>query len=266
MALVTIKHRLDLMISLTDSASGRPVGGRVALRKNGSPLSFYRKEAGRAMLMNEGREDFDLEVDAEGYEPEKLRVDYAGLAGDLPMMELYLMPQDRYGNEYATFEGCLPGIVAAEAAKAGSSAWTAGSYDERKRLLAIQSVYRSEPDGSRYALIAPDQATFEPVEFAGKSEDGVYRLASPLLSESVEGRALSRRVQGKVSGDNYLLRLPRDGTAVCWILRIATGAGESFQTVAIGESETGTGLSPRTLEVSPQTTGITRNNIGMKGG
>jgi hypothetical protein len=265
MALATIKHKLDLLLVLSDSVSGRAVEGNITLRKNGNLLQFYHKETGQAILVNVGREDFDLEVDAEGYEPEALRVTYSELDDNPPMLELYLMPKDR-GNEYISFEGCIPGILAAEAAKVDSSAWIAGPYDERKRLLTVQCVYRREPEGARYALIAPDHASFESIELMGKSADGAYKVASPLSSASVEGWTLSRRVQGKVSGDHYLLRLPCGGVTVRWVLRVVTDAGEFFETVNFDESEIGETMRLCVLDESSHTIGITRNNIGMKGG
>jgi hypothetical protein len=212
-----------------------PAAGNLFLTRDGSHENFRVSPEGFALFVDAGREDFLLGVDVSGYEHEDVRVEYAALDEKLPYLEVFLVPQDVFGENYVTIDGGAPDLVAVDAARAEAAAWTVSGFDGKKRLLTVQSAYGKGPDGRHYAIIANDGTGYTPVEIHGRESDGAYR-ADAAPEEDVSGLRLVPRVTGRVRDGTCLLRLPKRGGRRDWIVRASAGEEDLFRRLDMDEA------------------------------
>ncbi|MDR0851320.1 MAG: hypothetical protein LBN36_02380 [Clostridiales Family XIII bacterium] len=235
---MTITHRIDLAVTILDSATGRPADGFLRLNKNGKELKYRNASDGLALLIDISREDFELEVIVSGFEPETVTVTYADLDEQIPAMEVSLIPQDSFGEAYLTIDGSLKGLIAVDAVRVAAPSFIAQAIDERKRLLTVNSLYNQVLPGRRYGIVSKDETRFEAIEIIKITPEGAYKLAK-IPDVQVSGLHLAYRVTGRVRDGTCLLRLPNDDSNASWILRSVTAAGDSYRTFVIGDIEVG---------------------------
>jgi hypothetical protein len=235
---MTIMHRIDLAVTILNSATGRPADGLLRLSKNGKDVKYRNDSEGMALLIDIAREDFELGVAVSGFEPETVTVTYANLDEQIPAMEVSLIPRDSFGEAYLTIDGSLKGLIAVDAVRIAAPSFIAQSIDERKRLLTVNSLYNQVLPGRSYGIVSKDETRFEAIEIIKITPEGAYKLAK-VPDTPVAGLHLAHRVTGKVRDGTCLLRLPNDDSDASWILRSVTSAGDSYRTFVIGDIEVG---------------------------
>jgi hypothetical protein len=224
-----------LVISFLDRTTDMPAGGNVSLIRNGENARFRVSPEGFALFTDTGREDFVLGVDVTGYEHEDVQVEYAALDENFPYIEVYMIPQDIFGEGYTTIDGHIEGLAAADAVCIGPSAWSVSGYDARKRLLTVQSAYNKDIGGRHYAIVSNGETGYTPIEIRGKEADGAYR-ADGAPEGDISGLRLAFRVTGRVRDGTCLLRLPKRGGRGEWIVRAVIGGEPRFHLLDADET------------------------------
>jgi hypothetical protein len=235
---ITIMHRIDLAVTILDSATGRPAAGILRLSRDGKDVKYRTASDGMVLLVDITREDFELEVSVTGYESETVSVVYENLEEQIPTIEVNLIPLDLFGENYVTIDGSLKDLISVDAVRISAPSFIAQSIDERKRLLTVHSLYNQVMPNHSYGIVSKDETRFEAIEIIKITPEGTYKL-SKIPETAVSGLHLAYRVSGRVRDGTCLLRLPNDGNSARWILRAATSSGDSYRTFSIGDIEVG---------------------------
>lgn len=230
-----IVHRLDLVLRLLDTSTGRDVSAaEVSLFKDGKPLHPLEKEKGLMIFPALGREDFTLELKARDYEPVSIPVRFNELDEKAPTVELHLIPSDVSVSPLPclSLSGKLPGISQLTAVRLGDTSCLIREFDERKKLMTIFNPHKLELGRTHYALLSPEGGRYEPFAIVKRVDDKTVKLDRPLKSEFGSNWPVCPVVFGRTDSEgNYLLRVRDDAAKAKWLIRYMLGDEERFSVV-----------------------------------
>jgi hypothetical protein len=236
------RHCLDLMVRLIDTTMGTAVTDRgVEFYYNGKRIQPLLKEPGSYILIGTGREDFELLVTAKGFEDKKVTVSYESLDQRIPMAELHLIPGTAYSPSAPchTLKGTIPGLTELDAVKNGDSACVIREFDERKKLLTLFNPHRLELNCVDYAVVNPEDETFEPFEIKTRVSDQEFKISRKLEKTFGNHFPVCRIVHGLAGHDgSYLLRVRNNSSDARWMIRTVIHGEEQFCTIDFTQGET----------------------------
>lgn len=228
-----IRHSLDLVLRLVDTASGRPVPDRdVVLLRDGEPVHPMVKDAGTFVFLGRGRRDFRLTVRCRGFEEAVREVAYGALDSKLPMLLLHLIPGKGYRAPFPCLglEGSLPGVTSLAAVRLADRACLIREFEPRKKLLTLFNPHKLELDRVFYALLDPDGMTWEPFQLVKRLSDQQFKLDRVLETPFKNYYPITPVVFGMTGPDSlFRLRVRSDGTDARWLLRWESGDGPHFK-------------------------------------
>lgn len=234
MADAEIHYKLDLVVRLVDTTTGRPVGQRqVTFRRGDQILPFLMRDEGLYILLNHGREDMALSVCAVGYLPAQVKVCYAELPDAFPEVEAALIPESSGSGliELLTFQGQYPGLESIAAVSLHEVYGAVGSYQERKQVLRL---YHTKPLREvSYAVIHEKQQEFEEFRIRKRLDKLSVKLEKPLATVCRPEDKVVRIIRGMVDEKgNYLLRIQPDGSGREYLIRCVVNGKTIFQKVS----------------------------------
>lgn len=233
MADAEIHYKLDLIVRLVDTTTGRRVTQRqVIFQTAGQVLPFLQRDDGVYILLNHGRSDMVLEITATGYLPVRLQVHYEELSANFPEIEAPLIPQINPKGfiEMLTFEGCCPGLSSIEAVSLKKAYATIAGYQEKKQILKL--FYEKPLEENAYAVIHMEQQEFEEFQIKKRLDKLSIKLAAPLQTVCRPETRIARIVRGMVEPDGrYLLRMLEDGDETEYLVRYVVKGKASFKRV-----------------------------------
>ncbi len=237
----TIRHRIDCLVRLLDTTTGRPLPTPgVRLHRDGVVAFPLAKGDGYFLYLNTGRHNFTLTVQADGYETQQVPIRYEELSEALPAVDVHMIPTLGYFDTgaYYTLEGEEKGLLAIEAAPALENACLMRDYDKRKNILTIFNPHQLELDKTFYAIVNPDDDCYEAIEIEKNLSFTQLRPKKPLEKEFSNYFPLCRRVFGRVDEKGrYLLRMRAGSGGRLWIVRYVTAGGERFEAVDFGRDQ-----------------------------
>lgn len=234
-------HKLDLQLRLIDTTTGRTVTGRQVELLRGGERLHARELDGSLLLINTGREDFDLTVRARGFDERTLRVEYEKLDEKLPAVELHLIPNRLYAPGVAlhTLEWKLEGLTSIDAVKNGDSPCLIRGFDERKRIMTIFNPHGLEMKDVFYGVVDPEKGTYEVIEITKRISDTEYKLSKRLEREFGSHFPVTRLVFGGVRPDgSALLRVRNAAREAKWLVRCTVNGEEAFRSIDFNKPET----------------------------
>lgn len=233
MADAEIHYKLDLIVRLVDTTTGRRVEQRqIIFQSAGQVLPFLRRDDGVYVLLNHGRNDMQLEITATGYLPIKVSVHYEDLSETFPEIEAPLIPQVNAKGfiEMLTFEGCCPGLTSIAAVSLKRAYGTIAGYQEKKQILKL--FYEKPLEENSYAVIHMEQQEFEEFQIKKRLDKLSIKLAAPLQTVCRPETRIARIVRGMVEPDGrYLLRVLEDGDGTEYLVRYVVKGKASFKRV-----------------------------------
>jgi hypothetical protein len=229
-----IRHALDLVIRLTDTATGRIITGQIETKINNKTFLHQVSSDGELLFVNTGREDFEFYVSAKGYEPISLAVKYEALAENPPYIDIHLIPDEK--QPCFTLQGKLKGIKELDAVKISQNPCIIKEFDSRKRILTMFNPYALMFDRLYYAVLNTADEVYEPFAVIKQISDTEIKIENP-LEKPFEQFPVIYRVKGKAEKGEYLLRVSDDGSSTRWVIRFVTDKGEFFQTVDFSKPE-----------------------------
>lgn len=232
----TIRFKVDLVVQLFDTTTGRSVDERdVILTKNGAAFPAGGKGDGNFISVNSGREDFSLGVKVKGYEDCTVNVSYENLDKVMPVQAVYLVPKDiiKPGTQLLTFAGKLPGLESIEAVCLSDTCCNIQSFDERKRIMQVYShkgyhgMYHK-----KYGLISGDGESYEEFEILKDLSSNSVKITKPLENSFFVNQSICRIIYGKVYGDSsFVLRTNDDRAELKFIVRYVVNGETRFMKV-----------------------------------
>lgn len=249
-----IRHRLDLRLRLTDTATGRALEqAGIAFLMDGEPVLPLFKGDGDYVFLGTGRKDFRLMIRAPGFEAQEAEVIYGSLDESMPSLELHLVPGRNYRSPVPlhSMEGTLEGLGELDAVKLGDGPCQIKEFDQRKRVMTIFNPHRLELSMLFYAVVNPDSMYYEPFAVEEILTEETLRIDHKLVRPYAIHFPVSRRVFGNVgkAGD-YTLRVRNDTRDSRWVVRYTTKEGEHFQLVDFTCRETAV-LNPKLALPAP---------------
>lgn len=233
MADAEIHYKLDLVVRLVDTTTGKRVLQRqVVFRCMGQMLPFLYRDDGVYVLLNHGRNDMLLEIEAADYLPIKLEIHYAELAENFPEIEAPLIPQisPKGFVEMLTFEGRCPGLSSISAVSLKGAYGAAAGYQEKKQILKL--FYGKPLEENSYAVIHEQEREFEEFQIKKRLDRLSVKLAAPLQTVCRPETKIVRIVRGMVEPDGrYLLRVLEDGGKAAYLVRYVVNGKASFKYV-----------------------------------
>lgn len=226
-------HSLDLALRLVDTTSGRNISGLgMTVRLDGSPVAFHEKADNVLIFMGLKTRSFRLELSGRQYETVDLDVDLDRLDKMLPMLEIHLIPSDNYlgTSKFFTLKGCLPGIEALSAVRAGENHCVIREFEPRKRMMKLFNPHHLGLERVFYALVDPDRNVFEPMRILRMVDDQTAKIDHLLEMPFRNYFPIVPQVLGLCRPDgSYCLRVRDDGDQARWIVRWKVNGTEMFR-------------------------------------
>lgn len=246
MADATIIHRLDLTLSLIDTTTGKAIrSDRILIQdSNGATLSAIQKQDGIFLFLGIGREDRTLHIEAQGYEPTDLVIEYQRLSPQYPLVVEQLIPTLRHYRPLPCKQvsGNWPGIRSITAVRLGERFCIAREWEERRRKLTLYNPHRKDFENLHYALLDLDTARFEEFVVTEQLDSNTVRVDHPFAIKVRNDLPICPVVFGRASPDGeYVIRFREPADQEQWMLHISTGTEEYFETIYPARQHT---LSP----------------------
>lgn len=215
--MATISYRLDLAISLVDATTGMVVDERNALfYRNGELLTPEHREEGLYLLLNIGRENFELRAEVFGFRDFQGTVDYSLLNARTPLFTIYLIPDlgTKRGEPVLYYRDQVPGLDAIEAIALFRPRAAANSYNARKKELSVFRIDGSKdmPD-VHYGLLQGQKNTYTHIVVEKDLSETAVQLAEPLEESFDSNSPIYRIVFGQIEAGGKFILAFRDVAA-----------------------------------------------------
>lgn len=235
MRLVVIKHSLDLDLRLLDTATGQPVPPpSVVLYRDGKLVHPMLKPSGHFILMGQGRQNFMLTVQVEGYLPQTLPVDYATMDTILPHITTQLVPDRLHGPGYPMLElgGNKKGLLAVLGVPLNAMDCFMQSYDAKRRVITISNSNQRNFDRQHFARLDAKLTCFEPFFVVRSLSMLQLEVRDELQTDFSTLCPVAPICFGAVmSNGDYWFRVRDEGNNPRWLIRYQTTDGEYFENV-----------------------------------
>jgi len=220
----TIRARLDLLLNLRDPTTGLPVREKdVRFCRDDKVLFAHGRGEGSFVFINVGRENSLMQIDAFGYEPKRLTVDYETLDPVLPEIDVFLIPSEntRRGESILTLKGQLSGLEAVEAIHPGRPVTSIREFDPKKRIMTVfQPNRRMNLTETYYGLYNAEKESFEDLIVRDELPGKRVRLRKTLEEEFTPNSPICRIIHGQVEEDgSYILRVRDDGKNLVYLVK-----------------------------------------------
>lgn len=234
MADVNFSYRLALIVRLVDTTTGLAIPEhQILFTESGQALALHRRGNGLYVLLNHDRANMTLQIDAKGYEPVAVTIDYERLSPQFPELEIPLIPlqKEKGFEDFYTIRGVKPGLTAVTAVRVEKPVAVIGSYVERRRMLKLFSA-RMHMDEHAYALLHQDTHQYEEILVEKRPDRLSMKLLHPLSDGCKAQDTLLRIVRGRVESDGtYLLRVRDLGGSNVYLVRYEGEHGVSYEQI-----------------------------------
>ena len=226
MAVCVIHHRLNLVLRFSDTTTGKPVSAtELMLYGEGKLLHPAERERGTLIFTEIERNDFELTVKSRSYEPYTLPIRFSELDAKIPEVDIQLVPS-RSNNAPAPcigLEGIMPGISELIAVRFGDNSCLIREFDTRKRIVTVFNPHRLELDRTHYALVDPEQQSFETFRIVKRIDDSTFKIDRVLESSFTNYFPIVPILFGITMDDgSYILRVRDDSASMNWLVRYKT--------------------------------------------
>ena len=199
MADAEIHYKLDLIVRLVDTTTGRRIEQRQVIFQNEEQIiPFLRRDEGLYVLLNRGRGDMDLKIQVTGFLPACVKVRYAELSENFPEIEAAMIPEISTSGfiDMLTLEGHCPGMESIAAVSLKKAYGAVDSYQEKKQTLRL--YYTKPLEEMSYAVIHEQQQEFEEFRIKKRLDKLSVKLAEPLQTACRPEEKIVRIVRGMV--------------------------------------------------------------------
>lgn len=242
MAHAVIKYRVDLIINLINTSTGAMVSEKnVILYGDGSKLNTLIKDLGIFILCNTGRNNFKLEVEVIGYEPEVIMVDYELLDKEVPTIDIHLIPKINLNNSnnLCELKGKKEGIEKIEAISLDDNLCKISEYDERKRIITMFNPHNLYLDKIYYGILNNSTMEYQVIKIKKIISETTVKTEKILEKEYQINSNISRIIFGGIYEDSqYILRVNNGSKNAKYIVRYIVNEKEYFKLVDFNDEST----------------------------
>ncbi|MBQ7706675.1 MAG: hypothetical protein IJT72_02710 [Lachnospiraceae bacterium] len=233
-----IRCRLDLLIRLTDTTTGRAVSSlSVSFWKDGKQLITRLKGDGNYIFIDIGRENFLMKLSVPGFDSQEFIVDYETLDKRMPSIDVFLIPSEN-NESILTLSGKMRGLTAVEAVQLGNPACSINEFiPKEKRMTFIMPNRQMNMDGNRYGLLHGEK-DYEQFVVKEQLNPLSVKLEQQLNEEFAVGSPIARIIYGRVdSKGNYVLRVRDTAETLRFLVRFQTDGNVKYRVYRFEDGE-----------------------------
>jgi len=232
----SIRARLDLLLTLKDATTGLPVQERdVRFLRDDEVVFAHGRGEGSYVFINVGRENGLMRVEAYGFEPKQLKVDYETLDPVLPNIDVFLIPSENThrGESILSLSGRLSGLEAVEAIHPGRPVTSIREFDKKKRIMTVfQPNRRVNLTEIYYGLYNTEKGTFEDLEVRDELPGKRVRLKKTLEEDFTLNSPICRIIFGQVEEDGtFTLRVRNDGPNLTYLVKYIVDGQKRYKEI-----------------------------------
>lgn len=236
MEVSTIHHKLDLVLQLVDTTTGKSVEEQdVRFFIEGKQCWPIPRGGGNFVFINTGRSDQTLTLKVFGYEDAVINVQYDKLDKVVPLLQVFLIPSENLakGERLCSLTGTLQGLEEIEAVSLAQSNICFSEFNERKCLMKLfLAKGRLSMENVHYGLISSDGPHYEHFAVASEVPPDMVQLKEPLTETFPINSPISRVIFGNVSPDgSYLIRVRDSAEMLNYLVRYRVNGETHFQIV-----------------------------------
>lgn len=259
---VVITAKLSLAVRLVDTTTGRDLAENdVRFLKDGRFLHPIRKGNGLYVFVNTSREEFPMQINAYGYDPYDLEVDFDALDPRLPMIDIFLMPSEknRLGGTVLKVYGTLSKLEYIEAVNLNSPIGLFQSAQEKKgtctmNLLPVRAGGGCMLDAISYAVASETCERYDVFEVRQQNAPLSVILKEPLEKEHKLNDKIFRIVYGRAGPDGqFVLKVRDDSSSLPYLLHFKAGEDEYFRKIDFSEEKGEIDLLKDAVKQEPET-------------
>ena len=237
---VVISAKLSLAVRLLDTTTGKELTETdVHFLKDGRYVNPIRKGNGVYVFVNISREEFPMQIDARGFEPCDIEVDFDRLDPRLPMADIFMIPSEknRVGGSVLKICGTLSNLEYIEAVNLDRPIGLFHSAQSKKEvhsmnLLPVRAGGGCMLDTISYALLSETGERYDVFEV--KKQEAPLRiiLKGPLAQEHKLNDKIFRIIYGRAGPDgSFVLKVRDDSSSLPHLLHFKAGDEEYFRPV-----------------------------------
>ena len=236
---VEVTHRLDLVVRLIDTTTGREISERNVCFKEEERLApFLYKGDGTYILMNSIRASTTYTIQVFGYEDAMISVEYGESTNKYLMKEVPMIPKE-IAYSYAsviTMRGHLDGITEIDAIRLSLFDRTMKEYDNKRNVINYYGGM--EMTEREYALLHKETMSYEIFRIKKVINKTSVLIRRPLEMPYAVKDPIMRIVKGKVMPNHeYILRVRDDGQKCVYLVRYKVNGNTYFKRVDFRNEE-----------------------------
>ena len=218
-----VHHRLDLILRLIDSTTGREITDRRCqmIINPDRMIKPVVRGNGTYLFLEIGRTDFEIDIHVYGYESKKEKVVFENLDENMPIKEVYLLPKAETAREdnILTLRGKLPGIKEIEAVSLTDVVCNYKEYDKRNNILKTFNQHNVKMKNIHYAIIDTIAMEYDSFEVREELTTQEIRLKEKLEKEYTINQPIAGIIFGQVNDDGEYMLAVRAGRLAYYLVR-----------------------------------------------
>lgn len=218
-----VHHRLDLILRLIDSTTGREITDRRCqmITNPDRMLKPVVRGDGTYLFLEIGRTDFEIDIHVYGYESRKEKVVFENLDENMPIKEVYLLPKAEMatGDNILTLRGRLPGIKEIEAVPLTNVVCNYKEYDKRNNILKMFNQHKVRMKNIHYGIIDVNLMEYDRFEVKEELTTQEVRLKEKLEKEYTINQPIAGIIFGQVDDDGEYKLAIRAGKLAHYLVR-----------------------------------------------
>lgn len=236
---VLVRHRLDLIVILIDTTTGRNVSERkVCFKENGRIVPFLYKGGGVYILVDSGHTNTEYAIQVAGYEDTRISVEYGESEKKVQTREVSLIPKETAdpSSRVMTMKGHLDGLEQIEAIRLSMFDRTMKDFDRKRNIINFYGGTKMTE--KEYGIYHKETMSFEVVQVRKAIDETSVLIKEPLSMPYAVKDPIVRIVKGRVLPDqDYFLRVRDDGQNCEYLIRYQVNGNTYFKRVDFRNEE-----------------------------
>ena len=233
-----IRCRLDLLIRLTDTTTGRAVTSQSAeFFRGGKRMPVRRKGEGNYIFVDTGRENFLMQLSVPGYDSQEIDVNYENLDEHMPSIDVFLIPSENT-ESILTLSGKMRGLTAIEAVQLGKPVCSISEFNPKDNRMTLFLPNRQmNMEGGHYGLLHGEKS-YEQFVVSEQPSTVAVKLQDPLNEEFDVNSGIARIIYGRVEKKGeFILRVRDTAESPRYLVRFETAATVKYRVYNFGGEE-----------------------------
>lgn len=233
-----ITAKLSLAVRLLDTTTGKEItDSNIHFTIDDNPFNPLRKGDGTYVFVNIGKEEFLMQINAYGYEKMCMKVNSKELDPKLPMIDFFLMPQEknRIGGEVLEVRGSLSKLEYIEAINLDRPICLFHSSNYKKEVYKLNLLSMTAGggvilDSLKYAVLDEANMRYDCFTVTQQDSPSSVVIKEPMINEHKLNDKIYRIIYGRASPSGaFILRVRDDAGSLPYLIHFKADDKEYFR-------------------------------------